>query len=746
MEECYSMKTLTRIFKLGVFVALILPSAWAVHEKSDGWPWNIKLHGHHDAEVAEATNGWFLNVGPTGIRARITKENPKYFTVKYVFKKCPAAGLVEVDDVIVGANGKRMNVAHTFGRHVGWEGPMMEMAKLIEDAQGAEGKLELIVWPKGDRQKEKKVMIQIPAVGRFSETYPFNCPRSDKLYLDLCDWLLEEHKRAGTWEKPRPHTYSACMLALMASPERRHQKLVKDNISRYYGKTYDPNNGNGFPAWGQVHDAVVMGEYYLLYQDKKLKSSMESVAFCLENSVWPTTGGLSHRPFAFIQRRMHGGGPKGYGAMAMPAGIGMIGLSLFKEAGLPYGGPSYHRMHEGFLCTVNDNGGIGYGFTSWDHAVIEVESEKAAPVPPKEGIGYECKDGLKDVGKYKIIWPTKADPRYKPTDWLTREVDTNRVFHKGDKLRLVVRNMSPEEPTRPYKFGGGRCGGIGKSGAGALAHLIGNEDKKSWQYLGDHMAKGCARNPQQLLNGHASTHMHVLWGSLGAAMGEEKDVRYYMDYIKWWMIMAQTHDGSYVIMPGRDYASTDHVYGTRNFPTACAALILATKDKRLRITGRPSNGAAPTASSSSSSSSSKLRPTQPAARAARSIADEAQEELNEMLYVGLRELNNEKKLVQLPMNLSKARTKVWLSKVELGPKFEFTALQGTDKAVFGWEDMDANDQAMLAAVVARLRREDPVSQAVAGIFMEASGDTVMADRYYKQAGPDLAEKINSVFK
>ncbi len=720
-----------------ILATLLLPAAEAVHEKGDGWPWNIKLHGHHDAEVAEATGGWFLNVGPTGIRARITKENPKYFTVKYVFKKCPASGLIEVDDVIVGANGKRMSVAHTFGRHVGWEGPMMEMAKLIEEAQGADGKLELIVWPKGDRQNEKKVLLQIAALGRFSETFPFNCPRSDELYIGLCDWLLEEYRRAGKFEK-MTHTHSACMLALMASPERRHQKLVDDLIKGYYGKRYDPNNGNGFPAWGQVHDAVVMGEYYLLHKDKRLEDAMESVAFCLENSVWPSTGGLSHRPFAFIQRRMHGGGPKGYGAMAMPAGIGMIGLSLFKEAGLPHGGPSYERIHEGFLCSVGSNGEIGYGFNSWDHAVIEVESEKAAPVPPKEGIGYECADGLQGVGDYKIIWPTKEDPRYKPTDWLTREKHANRVFHKGDKLRLVVRNMSPEEPTKPYKFGGGRCGGIGKSGAGALAHLIGNADKTSWQYLGEHMAKGCARNPEQLLNGHASTHMHVLWGSLGAAAAQEKDFRHYMDYIKWWLIMAQTHDGSYVVLPGRDYASTDHVYGTRNFPTACAALILATKDKRLRITGRETNASAP------STTSSRMQP-KPSARAARSISDESRKELNQMLYVSLLELSNENKLIRLPMNLSKARAKVWLSKVELGHQFEFTALQGSQKAVFGWDDMTAGDQAMLAAVVARLRGDDPVAQAMAGIFMEAADNTAMADQYYKQAGAELTEKIESIF-
>ena len=739
MRVLQSLITIAMMWGLGIGIA------GAVNEKSDGWPWNLKLHGYHDAEVAEALGtGWFLNMGPTGIRVRIPKDQPKYFQVKYVFKKSPAAGLIEIDDMIVGANGKRMNVPHSFGRNKGWEGPMVEMSKLIEDSQGDEGKLELIVWPKGDKSAEKKVVVQIDAVGRFSDTYPFNCPRSDKLYLDICDWLLDEHKRAGTFEKPRPHTYSSCLLALMASPEKRHQRLVDDLIKKYYDKRYDPDAGNGFPAWGQVHDAVVMGEYYLMHQDKRLKPAMESLAYCLENSVWPTTGGLSHRPFAFIQRRMAGGGPKGYGAMAMPAGIGMIGLSLFKEAGLPYGGPSYQRIHEGFLCTVGGNGEIGYGFKSWDHAVIELETEDSAPKASKGGIGYECVEGLENVGKYKIIWPTEKDPRYRPTDWLTREVETNRVFFKGGKLRLVVRNMSPDEPTRPYKYKGGRCGGIGKSGAGALAHMIGSDGNKSWEYLGQHMATGCARNPKQLLNGHASTHMHVLWGSLGAAMADPKDFNEYMEGIKWWMIMAQTHDGSYVVLPGRDYASTDHVYGTRNFPTGCAALILATKDKRLRITGASSANSG--GSSDGSSRSSRLTPSKPKARPAREVPAQVKAMFDEMLLNALGELSNSGEIKPVPMDLSKATTNVWFAGMDSDAKLTFKAMRGDSAAAFAYNDLTKMDQAMLAALAAKFKSDDQQSQAMAGIFMEAAGDTSMADQYYKKAGDELAEKVQKIFE
>lgn len=111
----------------------------AVNEKGD-WPWNLKLSGWHDRAIAEDLGtGWFMNVGPTGLRARITHEHPEYLTIKYVFKKSPAAGLVNIDDIVVGANGKRLTVAHTFGRgsrgRGGWEGPMLDMSKLSDPSQ-----------------------------------------------------------------------------------------------------------------------------------------------------------------------------------------------------------------------------------------------------------------------------------------------------------------------------------------------------------------------------------------------------------------------------------------------------------------------------------------------------------------------------------------------------------------------------------------------------------------------------------
>jgi len=161
---------------MGLVLCLATCPASAVHEKGDGFPWNVKLHGRHDQPVVDKLGkGWFLNVGPTGLRARITHEHPAYFTIKFVFDKSPAAGKIQAGDIVVGANGKIMAAPHQFGRRSpSWRGPMTAMAKLIEDSQAKDGKLNLIVWPGGDRAKQKTVALQLKPVGRFSPTNPFN--------------------------------------------------------------------------------------------------------------------------------------------------------------------------------------------------------------------------------------------------------------------------------------------------------------------------------------------------------------------------------------------------------------------------------------------------------------------------------------------------------------------------------------------------------------------------------------------
>ena len=168
-------------------------------------PWNVVLKSDEDSEMQKAlgTVPWFLNLGPTGIRARIYQDKPKHLVVKYVFqdKDSPAKDLVKIDDVIVGANGKKFKTSHRFGRNLpgggGWDGPMMELAGRIEDSQGKDGKLELIVWPLGLKSDERVVTVPLKVVGRFAETFPYDCKRSDMMLEELCDFMVEKYKALG---------------------------------------------------------------------------------------------------------------------------------------------------------------------------------------------------------------------------------------------------------------------------------------------------------------------------------------------------------------------------------------------------------------------------------------------------------------------------------------------------------------------------------------------------------------------
>lgn len=729
------MTSKLRLIAIACLGALLASSASAVNEKKDGWPWNIKLHGWHDREVAEDLGqGWFLNVGPTGIRAQITHKEPKYFTVKYVFRNSPAHGHIKIGDIIVGANGTRMNEAHQFGRNgkgpTGWGGPMAEMAPLIEDSQASDGTLELIVWKSGNPQDEAVVPITIKPKPRFSETYPFNCPRSDQLMTELLDFLVADYKRAGQFEK-RVHTHTTAVLALMASGEQKYMRLVDDIMKAYYGKRYDSLDGAGFQAWNHGYDGILMGEYYLKTKDRKLLPAIESLVQCYIESQEVKSGGYSHKPNPFIMRRRASGGPKGYGAMALPGGLAMTAMSLFKEAGLDYAEPAYEHLHQAYLRSVGENGSIGYGFADLDHAVIKLTGSNPRRNSSPRGIGYPVEEGMKDIGNYDIQWPTKKDPRWRPTDWVAREKDTNMVYDYGEAGRLVIRDQIQEEPRRAYRHDDSKpVHHLSRPGAGALAHRIGNKDNKSWRYLSDLMATGCAKNPEHVFRGHASTLMHVSWGSLGAALADPADFREYMDSLKWWFIMAETHDAGFVVMPGRDYASTDHVYGTRVFPSATAALILSVKDKQLQITG------------AFTESSGNAGPSQ---RPVRVLGEGKRAFLDQGLMKALEDLNARESLKPLLIDLSKARTKVWLKEVK-GQQLVFSDGQGEHEAIFDYADLNDDDKLNLARLVAQLRPESKGISVLAGAYLELTGETELADEYYSRADANSKRLLDYIFE
>ena len=750
---------------LGFF--MISGPTYGIMER-DGYPWNVKVK--LDNEYEQKLNkkypngGWYINLGPTGIRAQIVTNKPNQFLVKFVFDDSlsPARGKISIGDVIVGANGKDFS-SHIFGRRgnrKGWGGPVMDLSKAIEDCQGKDGKLSLKVWAGGDSKKVKTVELQLKVVGKFASNYPYDCDRSEKLAKQLCDNIAEEYKKKG--KLGRVHTHTQAVLALMANGYREHEGMIKKIVSSYASKRYDPLN-TGFVTWGWGFDGILMGEYTQLYKDKKLRKAMESAAAAyIEGSKG--TGIFTHRSYRALDKM----GKKPYASIAGISGLSMLSLSLIKRAGYDYSEEFYNTLHRHYLNNATpDTLGIAYAFSNKApnknrkdieprHAIIRLKDPKKGL--SGKGPGYECPTGMKGIGQYEIIWPTKKDPRWKPTDWIEKEKNSNKLIEvsiskgdafKGDGVRKVVRNHPDyKEPTNPepkkaYKTtkGAMHCFPIG---LGALAHVLDPENRTSWKYLGKHAANTAALSYEHAFDGHAGGNLHAFWTVLGAAHADADKKRKFLDYMKCFLIMSETHYGKMIVQPlSRDRigANGDPSYGPEMLPTATAAILLSLPKKRLLITG------ALEGASSNYVRKSPSRKTVPKKSVELGVLNSLQKDrLNTVLLLTLSTLSDMKMLKPMTVPLSKTNSKVWLKKAEANGRLTFQVLDSSKEAVLDFGELSEKDYAILARLAAALRPESKLDQAIAGVYMQMLGEENLASTYLLKSSDEHIQKVLKMLK
>ena len=739
--------------------------AFGIMEK-DGYPWNTKVNidNEYEAELKKKypDGGFFINLGPTGIRAQIVTDKPNQFLVKFVFQDSlsPAKGKIKIGDVIVGANGKDFS-SHIFGRRgnrKGWGGPVMDLSVAIEDSQGKDGKLILKVWPGGDSKKQTNVEIQLKVLGRFAQNYPYDCERSEKMAKQLCDNIADYYNKNGKFG--RIHVHSHAVLALMANGYKEHEKIVKKVVSGYASKSYDPYAG-GFVTWSWGFDGILMGEYTNLYKDKSLKKAMESLSkVCAEGSK--NTGIYTHRSYLTLDKM----GKSPYAAIAGISGLNMLSLSMVKRAGYEYPVEFHQTLHQHYLNAAKpESMSIAYGFVNNAkntnkpgieprHAIIRVKDPKKGL--SGKGPGHECPTGMKGIGAYEVVWPTKADPRWKPLDWLEDEKNSNKVFEvfidkgealSGDGLRKVVRNhpdykepMNPE-PNKAYKTTQGQMHCL-PIGLGALAHLIDPENRTSWNYLGIHAANTAALSYENAFDGHAGGNIHAFWTVLGAGYADADKKRKFLDYMKCFLIMGETHYGAMIVQPlSRDRigANGDPSYGAEMLPTTTAAILLSLAKKRLLITGAldgaPSNYV-------KKSSAKKAVPLKTLDIGVLNSSQKGM--LNNVLLLTLTSLSDKGQLKKISVPLSKTKAAVWLKKAEGNGRLTFHGLNSTTEAAFKLTDLSEKDLAVLSRLVAALKPESKIDQGIAGVYMHLVGEAALCSSYLDKSSDEHIKKIKAL--
>ena len=263
------------------------------------------------AVVQAASDGHHL--GPTGL---LGKTSPSSITVTKVGKGSPADGKLKPNDVVVGAGAALFK-----------ENARREMAAAIDEAETEKsgGKLTLIL--KGG----KRVDLQLKVLGSYSETAPYNCPKTAAIIARAADILVE----SGQADAGCLHSG---LLGLMATGEKKYIDVVAKTIQT--AKWTKPNPDDieallagdkdmGYVGWYWGYSLITLAEYHMLTGDKSVLPAIRIYATALARGQ--DAGGLwGHR----MATRKRNGRLPGYAQMNQPSLTCFMGMLLATKCGI----------------------------------------------------------------------------------------------------------------------------------------------------------------------------------------------------------------------------------------------------------------------------------------------------------------------------------------------------------------------------------------------------------------------------
>ncbi|HEX5790527.1 MAG TPA: DUF6288 domain-containing protein [Luteolibacter sp.] len=260
---------------------------------------------------AGATKDW--NLGATGARGWMYTESletskARQIRVTKVDKGTPAESVLQVGDVILGVAGKPFSYdART------------EFGKALTQAESDAGAGKLIVsrWRAGQAED---VTIQLPVLGTYSATAPYNCPKSKRILEQGCKALAL--RIADPKYNENPVSRSLNGLALLASGNAEYMPLIKKEAD--WAASYTTG---GYQTWYYGYVISFLAEYVIATADQSVVPGLRRLA--MEAATGQSAVGSWGHRFANPDGRLGG-----YGMMNAPGVPLTISLVLARKAGL----------------------------------------------------------------------------------------------------------------------------------------------------------------------------------------------------------------------------------------------------------------------------------------------------------------------------------------------------------------------------------------------------------------------------
>ena len=288
--------------------------------------------------------GWIYTQPQThfdGLQGRTTTSS-RQILVTHVGLKSPADGVVKVDDVIVGVNGQ------LFG-----DDARKSIAVAIQEAEKTAngGVLKLTVSRAG---KSEEVQFKLKVLGTYSDTAPWNCPKSKRIFDEACQ-VLEKEPLEENWHG------AINGLALLATGKPESLPKVQAFARKIGPTTLKLELKVGQVIWDWSYRNLFLCEYYLLTGDKEVLHAINEYTLTLAKgqSMYGTFGhGVSDRT---AKGELHGSIPP-YGPVNMAGLPANLSIVLGKKCGVKH--PEVDRAiatASRFFGYFVDKGAIPYG-------------------------------------------------------------------------------------------------------------------------------------------------------------------------------------------------------------------------------------------------------------------------------------------------------------------------------------------------------------------------------------------------
>ncbi|MCH7227010.1 DUF6288 domain-containing protein [Haloferula sp. A504] len=259
----------------------------------------------------EGKKDW--NLGATGARGWIYFKNmetteARQISITQVDAGSAADGVLQVGDVILGVGGKpfSQDARTAFG----------EALTLAESEKGG-GKLVVTRWRGGETAE---VTIELPVLGTYSATAPYDCPKSKKIMDQGCEALAR--RMADPSYTGNPITRSLNGVGLLASGDPKYHPILKKEADWAAGYSVD-----GMATWYYGYVTVFLSEYIMATGDDSVLPGLRRIA--MEAAKGQSIVGSWGHKFAGPDGRL-----LGYGMMNSPGAVLTIGLVLAREAGV----------------------------------------------------------------------------------------------------------------------------------------------------------------------------------------------------------------------------------------------------------------------------------------------------------------------------------------------------------------------------------------------------------------------------